>query len=433
MRPARHHAAALGIALCLATLSCGGDKPTRAGRVFLIGLDGATWEVIDPLLKRGRLPNLGRLIQEGSRSTLVSMLPSKSPALWTTIATGKEFDAHGINDFTEVVREDGTRNEVVMHMTSNMRTTKALWNIVGDRGGTSAFIGWWVTWPAEPVKGVMVSSHVPLEQTGGAGRPTKGTLLAGDGGGQTWPPEFFESLRPMIRTPESVTLDEVRRFMAAEPDELDKSVVEGFRWAYAADETYRAVNRRLLASDAEHDLWGIYYNGIDVVSHRYWKYLEPDKYRPFPREEIPRFRHVIERYYEYSYELLGEILAQRRPDDSFLVLSDHGFHANGHRDGPAGILVTAGHHFTQGARVDTVRLVDSAPTVLTLLGLPVADDMDGRVVDELFTPTWSRGRSRERISTYDTPDWLATRDRTPLASGVDAELLERLRGLGYIE
>jgi predicted AlkP superfamily phosphohydrolase/phosphomutase len=431
VRAAARRALVLGLGLFAA--SCGGEAPRPAGRVFLIGLDGATWDVIDPMLAQGRLPTLAALIAEGSRAELPSLLPSKSPALWTTVATGKGFDAHGINDFTEVVREDGTKNELVMHMTSNMRKTKALWNIVGGDGRSSAFVGWWVTWPAEEVDGVMVTSHVPLEQTGGKGKPTKGTLVPDDPTGQTWPPELFERIAAKIRTPESVTWEEARRFMDVAPEEMDRDVVLGFRWAYAADETYRAVIRDLLAENAEHDLWGLYFNGIDVVGHRYWKYVEPQFYPPFPREEIPRFRTVIERYYEYSDAILAGILEHRRPDDSILVLSDHGFHARGHRDGPPGILITAGRHLAKGVEKPAVRLVDIAPTVLTLLGMPVADDMDGRVVEELLTPEWRRARPKDTVPTYDTPEWIAARARTPLPSGVDADLMERLRGLGYIE
>ena len=433
MRSRLRWAVACALAAALALSCTGKPPPTRSGRVFLIGLDGATWSVIDPLLAQGRLPHLAALIAEGTRLPLESMIPTKSPALWTTVATGKGFSGHGINDFTEVVREDGTKNERVMHMTSNMRTTEALWNIVGDRGGTVAFVGWWVTWPAESVRGTMVTSHVPLEQTGGTASPTKGTLVAGDTGGQTWPPELFAKLAPLIRTPDSVTWDEARGFMDATSEEMDKDVVRGFRWAYAADETYRAVIARLLDEEPEHDLWGLYYNGIDVVCHRYWKYVEPDRYRPFPREEIPRFRDVIDRYYEYTDRLLGEILAKRRPGDSFVVLSDHGFHANGHKDGPPGILVVAGEHFAKSAKPKTARLVDIAPTVLALLALPQANDMDGRVLDELFTPTWRKAYSRATVATYDTSEWLAARKNAPVASGVDAALMERLRGLGYIE
>ncbi len=426
--------AALAAAVLLAAPSCGGPSPERSGRVFLIGLDGATWDILDPLLAAGRLPHLASLVAEGTRAPLESMLPTKSPALWTTVATGKEFDGHGINDFTEVVREDGTRNDRVMHMTSNQRTTKALWNMLGDVGESSAFVGWWVTWPAEPVEGVMVTSHVPLEQTGGKGSPTKGTLLPDDDGGQTWPGSLFDEIRGLIRTPESVTFDEARRFMDVREDEMDRDVVEGFRWAYAADETYRAVVAKLMTEQPDHDLWGLYFNGIDVVGHRYWRFREPRKFRSPPTaEEIPRFAPVIERYYEYSDELVGEILARRRPGDTFLVLSDHGFHARGHRDAPAGVLIAAGANVAKGAALPRARLMDIAPTVLALLGLPVADDMDGVVLEDLFTEGWRRGYPRDTVPTYDTAEWLASRGGRPEASGVDDALMERLRGLGYIE
>jgi predicted AlkP superfamily phosphohydrolase/phosphomutase len=411
--------------------ACGAPEPGPSERVFLIGIDGATWSMIDPLLAQGKLPNLGALIAEGSRTDLESMIPTKSPALWTTLVTGKEFAKHGIDDFTMVTREDGTENERVMHMTSNLRKTKALWNILGEEASGSAFIGWWVSWPAEKVNGVIVSSHVPLEQTGGKGAPTKGTLVEGVAG-MTWPPELFDELVPLVRSAESVTYEEARRFMEIEPDELDRDIVEGFRWAFAADETYRAVTKYVLAREPELDLYGIYFNGIDVVGHRYWKYLEPAAYPPFPRQEIPRFDQVIRRYYEYTDELIGEVLSARRPGDTILLVSDHGFHARGHKDGPAGVLVAAGTNVAKGAPFPSPppRLVDVTPTILALLGLPGAKDMDGRVLDELFTEAWRKGRPNDEIDTYDTDDW---REQSPLASDVDEELMRRLKTLGYLE
>jgi predicted AlkP superfamily phosphohydrolase/phosphomutase len=412
-------------------VACGGTPAQRSERVFLIGVDGVTWTLLDPLLAQGRMPNLAALIAEGTRSELQSMIPTKSPALWTTVVTGKEFEKHGIDDFTVVGREDGTENERVMHMTSNLRKTKALWNIVGEEARGSVFVGWWVSWPAEEVNGVIVSSHIPLEQTGGREAPTKGTLVEGVAG-MTWPPELFEELRPSIRSAGSVTLEEARRFMDVGPDELDRDIVEGFRWAYAADETYRAVAKHLIAREPERDLYGIYFNGIDVVGHRFWKFLEPRFYPPFPAEEIPRFEPVIRRYYEYTDELIGEVLAARRPGDTVLLVSDHGFHARGHKDGPPGVLIAAGANVLRGASFsETPRLVDVAPTVLALLGLAVAEDMDGRVLEEMFPPQWREKRPKDTVETYDTEEW---RERSgPLASEVDAELTRRLKSLGYLD
>jgi predicted AlkP superfamily phosphohydrolase/phosphomutase len=320
-----------------------------------------------------------------------------------------------------------------MHMTSNMRTTKALWNILeGDRG-RSAFVGWWVSYPAEEVDGYVVSSRVPLSQSGGKDAPTKGVLTADGVGGQTWPPELYDRILPLIRPAGSVTFEEAERFMDLKPEELDRDIVAGFRWAFAADETYRDVALKLLGEDPDIRLWGLYFNGIDVVSHRYWKYLEPSRYRNVNPAEIPRFRDVIERYYVYSDGILGDLLAHRRPGDTVLVLSDHGFHAHGHKDGPSGILVAAGANIAKDAKPDHPELVDIAPTVLALLGLPGADDMDGRVLDELFTEGWRARYPKERIDSYDTEEWLASRgDTAPVASGADEELLERLKALGYM-
>ena len=422
--------ALLPMLLALAASCADSPAPEPSRRVFLIGIDGATWTRLDPLLTSGRLKAFATLLNEGVRAPLQSMLPTVSPALWTTVATGKTFEKHGINDFTVEAGEDGGKNANIMHMTSNMRRTKALWNILGDIGKRSAFIGWWVTWPAEEVTGYQVSSHVPLDQQGGRAEPTKGTLQAGLGD-QTWPPELFEEIAPLILPADSVTYEDAKRFMVLEPDEIDRDIVEGFKWAYSADETYRAVANLLLEKDPDIELWGIYFNGVDVVEHRYWKYNEPAAYRPFDPEEIPRFRTVIDRYYQYTDDLIWEILEQRRPGDTFFLISDHGFHARGHKDAPDGIFVAAGEHIDPAAQfTQPPRLMDVAPTALALLGIPAAEDMDGRVLEELFLPGWRETYPRERIDTYDTEDWSP---QAPIASEVDEELLKRLRTLGYIE
>ena len=424
----------LGLLLAALVLpGCGGPKPERSGRVFLIGLDGATWDLIDPQLRAGRMPNLQSLIDEGLRADLGSMLPNKSPALWTSVATGKEFDKHGINDFTEVVFEDGTKNMKVMHMTSNMRTTKALWNLVGGDRGRTAFVGWWVSYPAEEVDGYVVSSRVPLSQSGGKGAPTKGILTADGVGGQTWPPELYDDIADLIVPAEEVTFEQAQQFMDLREDELDRDIVAGFRWAYSSDETYLAVAKHLLERDPDLDLWGLYFNGVDVVSHRYWQFLEPSKYRNVNTEEIPRFRDVIQRYYLYTDELLGEILEYRRPDDTIVIVSDHGFRAHGHKDGPSGILIAAGKHVQAGVELDDAQLIDVAPTVLALLDIPASEDMDGRVLDEIFTEEWAAAYNRQGPESYDTPEWLAARSEIPIPSDGDEELLKRLEALGYMD
>ncbi|MFM9097140.1 MAG: alkaline phosphatase family protein, partial [Phycisphaerales bacterium] len=70
-------------------------------RLLILGWDAADWQVIDPLLSRGRMPNLARLLAEGTRADLRTLEPKLSPLLWSTIATGKTADRHGILNFVE--------------------------------------------------------------------------------------------------------------------------------------------------------------------------------------------------------------------------------------------------------------------------------------------------------------------------------------------
>src|SRR5207249_5014379 len=76
-----------------------GRRVETGSRVVLVGIDGADWDVIDGLVARGRVPNLARLKREGAWARLRSSVPMLSPLLWTTVATGKTPDRHGINDF----------------------------------------------------------------------------------------------------------------------------------------------------------------------------------------------------------------------------------------------------------------------------------------------------------------------------------------------
>ena len=124
--------------------------------VALIGLDGADWEIIDPMIEKGELPNLAALKKRGAWGNMKSMKPMLSPLLWTSVATGKSPSEHGIIDF---LMKDARTGRVVP-VTSRWRKTKALWNIFTDVGKTSSFVAWWATWPAEPVLGHMVSDRV---------------------------------------------------------------------------------------------------------------------------------------------------------------------------------------------------------------------------------------------------------------------------------
>ena len=101
------------------------------------------------------MPSFAKLRQEGAYARLISAKPLLSPIIWTTIATGKPPDQHRIGHFVAVNAKTGEQ----LPVTSRMRKVKALWNILSDAGRSVAVVGWWATWPAEDVRGTVVSDH----------------------------------------------------------------------------------------------------------------------------------------------------------------------------------------------------------------------------------------------------------------------------------
>ncbi|MFN5285396.1 MAG: alkaline phosphatase family protein, partial [Planctomyces sp.] len=126
-----------------------------AARVLLIGWDAADWRLIRPLLDQGQMPHLRQLMQRGVSGSISTLFPAYSPMLWTSIATGKRAYKHGIFGFTEPAADKSG----VQPISNRSRTAAALWNIVSESGGRSLVIGWWPTFPAEPIDGVMVSDQ----------------------------------------------------------------------------------------------------------------------------------------------------------------------------------------------------------------------------------------------------------------------------------
>jgi predicted AlkP superfamily phosphohydrolase/phosphomutase len=154
MRRVRVSLLLLGLAALLPLLvAC--ERRGSSGRVIVLGLDGMDPQAVDLMVKEGKLPNFARLKQGGAYGPLISMKPLLSPIIWTTLATGKTPDAHGIGHFVAVNQQTGQE----LPVTSQMRRVKAIWNIVSDAGKRVAVVGWWATWPAETVRGAIVSDH----------------------------------------------------------------------------------------------------------------------------------------------------------------------------------------------------------------------------------------------------------------------------------
>lgn len=406
-----------------AAVACGERDAGR--RVLLVGLDGASPRVVEPLLAEGRLPNLERIAREGVHGRLRSEPPLLSPVVWTTIATGTRPAQHGIHGFA--LASDGVQPRLSR---SSDRKVPAIWNIASGAGLGVGVVNWWATFPPEQVDGVMVSEHVlgrALERQPGAepDRPPAGFAFP-----ERWEPRLLA----LDAAPMPVPFADPFRGNTALPHWARPEILS--RWF---EQDAQIARYALEIEAAERPaLMMVLLTGIDRVSHSLWGTLEPEDLYPASLRPTPAAREAgaaaLRGYYAFSDALIGRLLEGYGPDDLVMVVSDHGFaagagrpHRTGeHETGDAlyGVLFARGLGIPAGAPAGEVSILDLAPTILAWLRLPVADDMPGRVAAFLASPEY------ERIPSYGTSPIPRRGDPT---GGADHALFEQLRALGYVE
>lgn len=124
-------------------------------KVLLIGWDAADWKIIGPLIAKGEMPSLKSLIDRGVYGNMSTMNPPYSPMLWSTVATGKTPDKHGVLGFIEIL----PNLKGIRPVSASSRKSRALWNIFHNQGLKSNLVGWWPSFPAEPINGNIVSDR----------------------------------------------------------------------------------------------------------------------------------------------------------------------------------------------------------------------------------------------------------------------------------
>jgi predicted AlkP superfamily phosphohydrolase/phosphomutase/tetratricopeptide (TPR) repeat protein len=399
-------------------------------KVLLIGWDAADWKVIRPLIDAGEMPNIARLVRAGASASIATLQPSFSPMLWTSIATGKRPFDHGIHGFSEP-RPDGRDIQRISNLS---RKCKAIWNIAGQSGLRSIVVGWWPSYPAEPIRGVMVSDQ--FHRITGQFRKVTGMVH---------PPELTGPLAELRIEPEDLPAD-LMQFFVPRALEIDQAKSRGIH--SAARVICECANIHSAATwlmeREPWDLCAVYFDAIDHFGHGFMKYHPPR--RPhISEEDFDLYKRVLRAGYLLHDRMLGTLLEKAGSDTTIILLSDHGFHPDHLRParipeyhaGPAfehrnnGVFVMAGPGVRQGATLPGVSLLDIAPTVLALLGLPVGRDMEGKVLAGAFEST----PPVKRIATWEKVDGDDGRHPPhmkldPLAA---TESLEQLVALGYVE
>ncbi len=463
-------AAALAAAAALALRPPG--RPARAAwtgaaaeherGVLWVGVDAFTWARALPLVRQGRLPNLARLLREGAHDVLLSEAtyrPSTgetgywSPVVWTTLATGVGAGRHGIDDF--IIRRQGGagregRRARGRPAASHHRRVPAFWNIYGQFGRPVGVVGWWASWPAERILGVMASSHLGLRGAleagaGGAGKPARPRAAA-----LTWPAAFaevVEGLAPAASPEELAASLGVPAARSVADIEL-RGTLASVLWQ---DELYLRIARHLLERE-ELALVAVYFDGIDATSHGYWLAAE-DPSRLDPAQLGPdqaRAAPLVDRSYEAFDRQLGELLAAAGEGTTVILCSDHGFRTfeeegglRGDHSGLGALLlrgpgIRAGYDGMRplealaSALHGRPRVHDVLPTILYLQGLPVSEELEGRVLYRWLEPGLRRRQPELRLAAY-APVARGSGAEADALPEEEAEYRERLEALGYVE
>lgn len=255
---------------------------------IVFGIDGGEWNVVDPLLKEGHLPNLSRLVQSGVRGELASTKPPVSPPAWNSIQTGMNPGKHGIYDFSSFGEQYQRRS-----VSSSDRQATPFWRVMNDNEVTTGLFKLPFTYPPDEVDGFFVTGFPTPDSVSDYANPMSVREIVGE------PERLFESY-----------------------EQRDKGDYAGFK-QNLLDVADRQTDLLLDVLDERNpEFLMTVFDGSDRLQHFFWKYVD---------DSHPRFKSDSElssafrEYYEVVDDGIGRVLDNVDGKPNVLIISDHGF------------------------------------------------------------------------------------------------------------
>lgn len=401
-------------------------------KVLLVGWDAADWVILQPLLDKGLMPCLAKLLERGVSGKISTLRPILSPMLWNSVATGKRPDQHGIRGFVEP-KPDGSG---IRPVTSTSRQCKAIWNILSQNDLRSIVVNWFASFPAEPIKGVVVTDrYVTQSQI----LPQKRHV----GPAMVHPSDLASSLAELIVNPAELDAGTILSFIPqgklVDQDKDDR--VRKLAHLIAKMSTIHAAACKTMLQHPW-DFMAVYYDAIDHFGHTFMPY-HPPAMEGIDPQDAEIYGPCVTGCYQFQDMMLGAMLQYAGDDTTVIVVSDHGFHSEQDRPGtdgykdpvswhrPYGVVTVAGPGIRQGEKISGVNLIDITPTILSMFDLPIAKDMDGRPWLEIYDSP----KQVEHIESWESipgEDGMHPEDfrEDPAAAAL---AIKQLVDLGYVE
>ncbi|MBI4177273.1 MAG: alkaline phosphatase family protein [Candidatus Aenigmarchaeota archaeon] len=267
------------IIVCVSIFSMMAEsKEVGKQRVLVIGIDAATWDLLNPWIEDGQLPNIAHLAEEGAIGNLTSVLPVISPAAWTSFATGTTPAKHGVFGYQQ--RREGSYENYVPLSTD--AKAKWFWEILGEHGKRSVIINMPGTYPPGELNGILISGEVAVDIA-------------------TYPPELAEQLKSKgysieskgyVNTPKDEFLEDLNK-VTDKRAEIGLEMMESEDW----------------------DLFFIVFTESDRIQHYLWDDME-NKDKKYGGEML--------KYFQRMDSIVGEFVDKAGNNTTTFVVSDHG-------------------------------------------------------------------------------------------------------------
>lgn len=400
------------------------EPVTPLRRVVLLGMDGLSPSQVDAGVREGRLPVFAGLARRGAHGPLATLRPTIGPPVWTSIFTGRLPRDHGVKSFASYrLRGSSTAYELLpqgivvgmleraalvtrLPVTAASRRAPALWDALNAFGIRTGVVRFWGTHPPQRLQGFMVSNQ--FHRLSRDARASE----------SLYPPDLLEQVRDRAVAPDDVDPALVSGFVDLSVDARDDSwrrdLVDR---ALAPDLTYERAGAVLRAA-YDPPFFANYFYGLDVVGHAFTRFAAPERFGDVRPDDTRRFGHVVERYAVFLGQWIAEVERSLRPDEVLFVVSGYGMEpaswwrrlfampwgapepSGVHDAAPDGVVFAIGDGIRPGVLLERGSVLDLAPTLLYLMGLPVARDMEGRVWTEILEEDFLREHPVSFIPSY---------------------------------
>ncbi len=262
-------------------------------KVLVIGLDGATFDLLKPWMAEGRMPNLKKLMDGGARGELESTFPPLTAAAWVSFATGVNPGKHGLFDF--VFPRNGSYEVLVAN--PKLRDAEPVWSIASRFQKKVAIIAVPMTYPPEAVNGLMLSCF----------------MTPGDASEYSYPRELKREL-----------IAQGFHFETAISEKHRSGDIHKFLNEVALSTKHRVDTVLHLMRTREWDLFMFVFQSTDLLQHELWRLIDPTHPR-HSDAEAAQYLPQWKAYYDQLDAYVGELVTAAGPDTNVIVMSDHGF------------------------------------------------------------------------------------------------------------